>query len=268
MIDCNDKDGNCTICHEMLFYRVDVDPVHQDFGKAIPCPNPKHKRQRVDRLAHLDARSPEDRNISLEDIKEYHQEKGRIRPGVDTPNGSNKEALETARLFLAHPRGWFYVWGPWGNAKTDMLLALLNELDKKHDMPGLYVSLGELASFVRSAYAEKDAYSSSNWRIRQTATMGSEARVNHFIHLPVLAIDEFELDQDKVNDTPWLRQLISDILLPRHKQALAGKASITLFASNSPPNKLPGHLNSRLMHGINIIVENTAPDMRPLLGWE
>jgi DNA replication protein DnaC len=216
----------------------------------------------VDKLAHLDGRDESDRLKLLANIMSYDVSEEEATK--DMPAGSNLEALGAAHLFVDNPRGWFYVWGSWGNAKTDMLMSLLTELGISKHIPGLYITFAKLVSFVREAYEEREAYSSTSWEIRETASMGKEARIQHFINVPLLAIDEFDLSSDKVSATPWLKELVWNILDPRHKGGLAGK-QITLFASNSPPSRLPGHIASRMNLGSNVVVEITAPDMRPLL---
>jgi len=195
---------------------------------------------------------------------------------------TNTIALNMARAFLAchsrksfedktpapfdKPRGWFYVWGTNGNAKSVMLTALFNGLRTQYDMPGYFCKLPQLIGIVREAFDEKQDRETA--KRGEFISRGKEGRIEALSGVPVLAIDEFDLSDGKLNLTPFVTETIQSILDARYDRAIYKKDCITLFASNSSPNSFPSLITDRIQDGRFWEVRNTAPSRRPFMTWD
>ncbi len=170
--------------------------------------------------------------------------------GIDILNKpGTAQMVKAAQSFIAHPSGIVTLWGGPGNAKTAVLMSVVNELIA-YSCESVYTTFADLEGWVREAFDEKqhDEFGSARMRIARLAN----------IH--VLAIDEF----DKVKVSEWLSELRFDLLDKRYRSGLAGTTG-TLLAMNCNPSSLPDWVYSRLSDGRNTIIQNRDPDMRPLM---
>jgi DNA replication protein DnaC len=189
-------------------------------------------------MAKVSNMLPAELNRSLEDIK---------------PLDGNRAMLAAARKMVSDPFGWLYIWGGPGNAKSEVLIAIVNELNRTGSGPAVYTKFTTLIEYMRDAYSERKKKDND-----PDVDMGFIARFEKMKAVKVLAIDEM----DKARETPFMQDFRFDFLDERYRAALAGQ-TITLFASNENPATLPEAVWDRVRDGRFKVVENTAPSARP-----
>lgn len=217
----------------MGFFRLDVPPGDRRFGKPVPCDNPFHTAERLDRAAQLSNLHPGDLARRLKDIDPY--------PG-------NAAMLEAAIKMVdnpAGPKGWLYIWGGPGNAKSEVLIAIVNEVNEAGRGPAMYVTFAHLVNWVREAF-------------RDGADESYIQRFERLKAIKLLAVDEM----DKARDTEFSQEFRFHFLDERYRQGILGSTAM-VFASNTDPALLPLPLYDRVRDGRFMIVENTAPSARP-----
>lgn len=240
----------CPACGGAGFFRADVEPGHSQFGKLIQCNHPSHSQERIKRLAHISGLHQQDTRRRLDDIK---------------PNGENKEMLAVARQMIDNPLGWLYLHGGPGNAKSEVLIAIVNEINASDRGPAIYVKFSQLVNWMRDAFGER------NYRQKQMSQgvgpdtwqqLGYIDRFERIKKIKVLAIDEL----DKARLTEFAQEFQFDFLDERYRQAIHGETA-TIFAGQTPPDELPDPLSSRVMDGRFLVIYNAAGDARPAMGW-
>lgn len=157
----------------------------------------------------------------------------------------NEAMLESARAMIDSPYGWLYIWGGPGNAKSEVLIAIVNEINLAGKGPAMYVTFSHLLDWVRDAFKD-NAPDSYLMRFQQV------------LGIRLLAIDEM----DKARSTEFSDEFRFHFLDERYRQAVRGETQI-VFASNTNPDKLPVALYDRIRDGRFKIVENKAASARP-----
>lgn len=158
---------------------------------------------------------------------------------------SNRAMLTSARQMIDHPAGWLYIWGGPGNAKSEVLIAIVNEVNESGRGPAMYVTFAHLVNWVREAF-------------RDGADESYIQRFEKLKAIKLLAVDEM----DKARDTEFSQEFRFHFLDERYRQAILGSTGM-VFASNTDPALLPLPLYDRVRDGRFTIVENTAPSARP-----
>ena len=136
----------CPICHGVGYVQLDVSLGHPQFGKAVPCVCTRKAIQER-RLARLRETS----NLQ-------HMQKMTFDTFcTDTASGSDisaalQDALNTARAFAHHPRGWLVLIGAYGCGKTHLAAAVANYCIEG-GRPVLFVIVPDLLDYLRAAYA-------------------------------------------------------------------------------------------------------------------
>ncbi len=156
--------------------------------------------------------------------------------------------LTAARSFLEEPRPLFYLWGGYGNGKTLLLKALVNEFNLSGRV-AVYAKFSKMLWWMRQVFGEngdREGYLDRYERLKQ---------------VKALAVDEL----DKANMTAFAEEFQFDFFDDRYERGLRGECC-TVFASNSPPGELPGYLQSRVGDGRCLVIENLGKDLRPHLG--
>lgn len=243
--------GQCPDCKGAGFFRCDVPVGDPDFGKLVRCKNPVHAPDRVRRLAGFSGLDQDDLKRRLCDIKK---------------NGENDAVLEAAREIALNPRGWLFIHGGPGNAKTEILIAVINEINAANQGPAMFIKLSKLVNLMRNSYAEreyqtKQMYAGNdpeNWQ-----RLGYLDRFEQLKNIKVLAIDEF----DKVRTTDFGLEFIFDFMDERYRQAVHHQ-TLTIMASQTSPEALPDPLSSRINDGRFKVICNEAGDTRPDMEWE
>ena len=223
----------CPLCNGAGFLQSDVPFGHPDFDKKWPCPDPRHNAERLTRLAKLSGLDEGELGLRLLDFR--------------ADGGVTGEVLSAARSFLAEPAPLLYLWGGYGNGKTLILKALTNEFNEVGQM-AVYTKFVKLLWWMRQVFGEngdREGYVDRYGRVKR---------------VPVLCVDEF----DKANLTAFAQEFQFDFLDERYEAGLRGECC-TVFASNSPPDELPGYLLSRVEDGRCLVIENRGKDLRPHL---
>lgn len=247
---------DCPDCGGKGFLRLDFPTGHPNFGKKVPCDHPSHSQSRITRLASVSGLDVADLSRRLKDINQVH-----FNAPKEDDNGkkvdkwiSNRAMLIAARQIIDQPQGMLYIWGEPGNAKSESLIAIVNELNAKGYSPAVYTKLSKVIDYMRDAFAEIK-YKES--RGMDAQDMGYIARFNRLKAVKVLAIDEM----DKIkNLTGFVEDFRFDFLDERYRQAARGE-TVTIFASNTDPADLPMPIYDRIREFT--IIENTAPSARP-----
>lgn len=235
--------ADCPACGGTGFFRLDAPVGHRDFGRLVPCDHPSHSESRLSRLAGLSNLLPTEMRKRLRDI-------------IQTRD--NAPAIKAARDFLSDPRGsWLYLYGKAGNAKSDILLAVTNEINLAGKGPALYVEFARLLNWIGEAYAERDSRSKALGKGELPDSLGYVARLDRIAAFPVICIDEF----DKARMTDFREEFLFEFLNTRWRQAVAGETA-TLFASQTAPIDWPDPIRSRIEDGRFEVVHNLAPDGR------
>lgn len=241
--------ADCPECGGTGFFRADVPVGDPRFGRPVRCQNPVHATQAITRLGSLTQMVEADTRLRLSDI---------------TPLPGNEAMLKKCRQMLDRPWGWLYLWGGPGNAKTVALKAMCNHLSAAGYRPVVYIKFTRLVEIMRAATAAqygKKTHFEQNGGNMELWDNGPIDAYNRLLAIKVLAIEEF----DKARETGLMEEFRFDFLDDRYEQALRGE-TITMFASQLPPEAMPGPLESRVNDGRFMVVENRAGDTRPTTG--
>lgn len=240
------SEPSCPECGGSGFFRLDAPVGSKEFGRVVPCDHPSHAETRLSRLSGLSNLLPNEATKRIKDIK---------------PNGANTELLKAAKEMIDDPLGrWLYIYGKAGNAKSDILLAIVNEVNTRGGGPAMLVEFSRLLNWITEANAEKDYRAKSlksgigpaDW-----ANEGYIDRLERIATIRILAIDEF----DKVRMTDFREEFLFEFLNLRWRQAVAGTTA-TLFASQTAPIDWPDPIRSRIEDGRFRVVHNLAGDAR------
>ena len=239
--------SGCPDCGGMGFVGYDVDPAHPMFGRVKPCENSAfHGAERLQRAAALSGLMAGDLERRLADIK---------------PMPGNKPMLEAARKMISNPYGWLYIHGGPGNAKSEILIAIVNELNASGQGPALYIKFSRLIEWMRDAFTEKanrDRQLAQGRGFYDLENLGYLDRFERIKSIRCLALDEI----DKARMTEFAEEFRFDFFDERYRLGVYGQA-VTLFASQTPPEVMPEPLVSRFRDGRFRVVENGAADARP-----
>lgn len=162
--------------------------------------------------------------------------------------GGIKRAVDALQRVLSWGFGWVYLHGDYGVGKTLLLKVAVAEALRSHK-EAAYVRMPEIIDHLRETFNEKTGESES-------------ARLDWWTDLPVLCIDEM----DKLRETPYGDERRFVLMDRRYEQALRME-SITIMASNKPPDDLPGYLADRVRDGRFFVIKITAKSLRPGLAW-
>lgn len=221
------------MCRGLGFIRSDSTDVHDiRFGKLVPCNcNGEYRTRSQSRLSDMSGQKLDEMEVTFSDI---------IDRGADT-----RRMLSIARGFVANPKGFLTFWGTWGNGKTLILQAVVNEL-RKAGMTTAYVTFKDLIDWVSAGFDDADS-------------QGTERQRFQFVkQAQVLAIDEI----DKTRMTDYRAEFRTAFFDWRYRSAIAGDAH-TLFVMNENPERLPPDIYDRLRQFE--IVHNGDQSMRPAL---
>jgi len=219
--------------------RLDVDWNDPQFGKPVRCDHPSHHPEEVARLSAMSGLDEADLGIRLTNIV--------VAPG-------NQAMVNACREFIAEPKGWLYIHGTFGNAKSVALMAIINELNERRLGPATYCNLSEIIDWVKESFSKKEQMDEKSLSYTQ--------RFDKLKAIPVLAIDEMSA----ISETEWVLEFQHKFLDHRYRQAIRGE-TVTVFAGNEHPQALPGAIWDRVRDGRFQIVENTEPSSRPVMHW-
>lgn len=234
--------SQCPQCNGMGFFRQDVMWDDPNFGKLVKCDHPYHQPERVKQLESISGLIGADLNVRLSDIDK---------------SASNAGMIDAAQQIIADRRGWLYIWGTYGNAKTIALTAIVNQLNENGHGPAMYTTLTAIIDWMRESFREQKLKDSD-----PAANLGYIQRFDKLKAIKCLAIDEM----DKARDTAFAEEFCFSFLDERYRQAYRGE-TITIFAGNSNPSLQPPAIYDRVRDGRFMIVENKAASGRPVMDW-
>jgi DNA replication protein DnaC len=161
-----------------------------------------------------------------------------------TPSGDTGRMVDAASDFILSPAGILTLWGTTGNAKTVVLMSIVNECVER-GTPAVYLTGFDLVGYIRDAFKEDDS---------------ALARIRRFENVPVLCLDEL----DKIKWSDWVEEQITELIDRRYRLGLE-RGYGTVIAMNKSPEQMPTWIYSRLSDGRNKIIKNTDADLRPLM---
>lgn len=209
--------GVCPICHGAGYVRLNVPPTDPRFGRAVPC---LCKRREIAerRLARLRRAS------NLEHLRQMTFDTFRV-DGPEDPEISFilRDALQTAREFAEHPKGWLVFTGPFGCGKTHLAAAIANYCIE-HGIFALFVVVPDLLDYLRAAYAP-------------TSPVTYDERLEQVRNVELLILD----DLGTQNTTPWAAEKLYQILNYRYNAELP-----TVITTNQSLLDIDPRLASRL----------------------
>lgn len=225
----------CPECHtpaDVGLFKMDVPPGHEQFGKLIKCDNEFHAETRLKRMAAISQLGPEDIKRRLSDI---------------TRSPGNEKMLDAAQDILERGYGWLYIFGGPGNAKSEVLKAIVNQMNETGKGPAIYTTLSNILDYIRAGYGAGDY----------------PARFETLKTCPVLAVDEM----DKIKDSDWVNEFRFKFLDARYMSAV-NKLSMTIYAGQPHPKVIYDDvIFDRFRDGRFQIIENHAPSARPQMRW-
>lgn len=226
----------CPTCHtpaDVGLFRQDVPPGHPQFGKLIKCDDPFHSEARNERMAAVSSLGLEDVKRRLDDIK---------------PVLGNQDMLKAAAEIVKRGYGWLYIYGGPGNAKSEVLKAIVNQANEEGNGPAVYTTLGTILDYIRQGYVANDYLE----------------RYQRLVEAPVLAVDEM----DKIKNSEWVEEFRFKFLDARYSSAL-NRQSMTVFAGQPHPKIIfDTPVYDRFRDGRFYIVENKAHSARPQMKWD
>lgn len=159
-------------------------------------------------------------------------------------SGDTKRMVEAAQQFIERPSGILTIWGTTGNAKTVVLMSIVNECIER-GVGAVYLTGFDLVGYIRDAFKEDES---------------ALGRIRRFENVPVLCLDEL----DKIKWTEWVEEQITELIDRRYRMGLDGYYG-TVIAMNKNPKTLPEWIYSRLEDGRNAIIHNADSDLRSLM---
>jgi DNA replication protein DnaC len=154
--------------------------------------------------------------------------------------------LKAAQEFMQNGRnGFLTIHGDFGNGKTTVLKAIVNECVMK-GISARYITMTEVMNYAREAFESLKAGDTDYGRITELAKV------------PVLVIDEL----DKARVTEYAREVQTHLFDMRYRNSHA-LGTVVAWNGAFEDIELPW-VRSRLSQFV--VVENADKDMRPLLG--
>lgn len=218
----------CPNCGGQRYVRFDVPVNHPSFGRLFPC-----RECNKGEAASSTGLNPVEREIRFDDIDTQG------RPGA-------ARMLKASREFVANGRtGFLTVHGGFGNAKSTLLKALVNDCIA-HDVSVRYITMTEVMIYAREAFENQKQGDSDYGRIARLAGV------------KVLVIDEL----DKARVSEYAREVQTHLFDVRYRKSHE-LGTVVAWNGGFTAIDLPWVL-SRLSQFV--VVENNDADMRPLLG--
>jgi DNA replication protein DnaC len=156
-------------------------------------------------------------------------------------------AVQTVRAFYVQGYGMVYLGGTPGQAKT-LLLKIAVATATRAGMRARYVDLRDVLQNLRASFQRE--YHNDEF----------SARMNDWIEMPVLALDEI----DKCNETPWAREQVFYLIDKRYTGAVR-QISLTILAGNQTGDEMAVYISSRLKDDRGAFVVLDGPDGRRVM---
>ena len=236
--ETTDNEPVCPTCHtpaNVGLMKSNAQPGDVNFGKPVKCLDPFHQDNRERRMQKISQLGPDDVRRVLDDISR---------------NAKNAAMLDAAQGAIDAGFGWYYFWGGPGNAKSEVLKAIVNNMNSTGRGPAIYTTFGRLLMYMRQAYSKDAGQSEID-------------RFDSLVNVPCLAIDEM----DKPKESDWMKEFRFQFLDARYISAV-NRQSLTIYAGNPNPKLIFDEvIYDRFRDGRFHIVENTAKSARPGMDW-
>ena len=158
-------------------------------------------------------------------------------------NGAS-EATAKVQEVVERGHGWVYLWGGYGSSKTLLLKTAVAEC-LRTQLEACYIRMVDLLDNLRQSYDQEHQ------------NQAIAAQVRRYTELPLLALDEV----DRFKETDWTRERVFQLIDGRYNAAQI-KRSVTLLASNNPPDELDGYFASRISDARFAVVHLEGKDLR------
>lgn len=159
-------------------------------------------------------------------------------------NGAG-EIIETIERTLALGFGWIFIWGSFGLGKTTLLKTTTAEA-LRSGYRASYTRMVDIIDNLRAAYSTDNS------------SYQAETRLNNWVDVPVLCIDEF----DRIRLTEFASDRRFALMDKRYEGAIR-EENITIMASNSDPRTLDGYLADRIFDGRFTVIHIEGNSVRP-----
>lgn len=227
-------DRICPRCHGYRFLTPDVPVGHPQFGRAVPCdmcggpagdPAFRARQQRyLEEVCGL-----------VGELLEATFANTRRLPG-------NAAAYDELQRRAGAPAYLVGLRGSYGIGKTRLLAATVNA-GRAAGFPSIYTTMSGLLGQLRRSYGPE-------------APLSYDALLALYRQCSILCLDEV----DRFHATDWTQQQLFDLMNHRYE---AGRARLTVLATNARWEELPAYLTSRLFDGRCAHFELTGGDKRP-----
>src|SRR5574341_2389919 len=224
-------DKSCEVCHGMGYVRKEVPIGHPDLGRIFMCPNWR-KRARLE--------------FDGSGLAQQEYDLAWERDLLDL--GMAKEAALVLQEILERGCGMVFIHGDPGLGKTLMLKIAVASWIQAHDGGAVYVNMADVIDWSREALFDDHEAGLRLARLRD---------------VKLLALDEF----DKIRETEFSSQRRFRLYDERYVQATRME-SITLLASNIPPDGFDEYIYDRSRDGRMNIVSLSGRSVRPGMSWE
>ena len=222
---------NCRYCGGSGFVSSSAPVGSLEFGKIKPCPNRFMTAMRNGATRY---------GLIAEEVDQLTWDM--LLPKINTA-----QTVVPAAKSTLQGGGLVFLYGSNGLAKSLILKIAIAE-SLRAGRQGVYCNMTDVLANIRLAY---DTNKPSE---------EAEARLEFWQGIPVLAIDEF----NRINETAWVKEQRFSLLDARYQQAIR-QESVTIIASNTPPEQQEDYLKSRLRDGRFVCTEITGSDARPMM---
>ena len=201
------REGSCSVCHDVGYLRVDLPVTDPSFGKPIPC---ECRVREWDEQRRQDLR----RISSLDPFKDKTFESFNQRVvGVC-------EAYDVARSYAAEPTGWLVLRGSYGCGKTHLAAAIANAALASGEHV-FFSIVPDLLDHLRAAFAP-------------SSELGYDELFERVREAGLLVLDDLGAE----NGTAWASEKLFQIINYRYNLRMP-----TVITTN---NRLVSHMDERL----------------------
>jgi len=189
-------------------------------------------------------------NYRLIQIKQNAKRYGMVAneiDGLDWPIvkdvGRAHFAMQHIQQVLEAGYGWVFLWGDHGQAKT-LLLKIAIATSLRNGCEAAYTNMVGILDNLKRAFDNNDGGDAEN-------------KIEWWQNLPFLAIDEF----NRVKESDWANERKFALMDMRYVQAIRHE-TVTLIASNTPPEQQDSYLRDRILDGRFEVIELKGPSVR------
>ena len=162
----------------------------------------------------------------------------------------NRPMILAAKRLIEQDYGWLYIYGGPGNAKSEVLKAIVNAFNTAGRGPAMYTSLGAILDYMRLTMSSNNNLEYYN-------------ELERLKNIKILAIDEM----DKPQETGWMEDFRFHFMDARYISAV-NRQTVTVFAGQTNPQSFGDVLYDRIRDGRFEVVHNQAPSARAQMRWQ